>query len=182
MAANLTRAKVNGAGGRLNYRYEGIIDFMLANPEMKRGEIAEELGYTQAWFSSLTHSDAFINRYAERRQELEEELMGRHVARLHTLAEKSAKRVEEALEPDDEREVDPRFALDVHSKVLSNLGFGPKPNGGQGGTGPSTVNTTVNVVTQEKLSEARRRVEFVAKQELEGANEQKALPAEIPES
>ena len=168
MAAELVRAEV-GETGRLNYKYEAIIDFMLAHPQMKRGEIAEALGYTQAWFSSLTHSDAFVARYSQRRAELEEELMDRHVARLHSLADKSAERLEEALEPKEDQPIDPRFALDVHSRVLQNLGFGPKGTNGGSGTNGERVQLNVQInqgVDQNRLATARQRLVDVSQKEL----------------
>lgn len=180
--SNLARATIGDGSNRLNYKYEAIIDFMLAHPCMSRGEIAHKLGYTQAWFSTLVNSDAFRARYSERRQEMEEELVDRHVARLHSLAEKAAERVNEALEPGEDKPVDPRYALDVHSRVLANLGFGVKPTNGTNGS-PTQVNVYAGSqqISLERLDAARQRLASVAKAELEDSGDPLRLPDKISE-
>ena len=173
----------------LSYKYEAIIDFMLSHPHMKRGEIAVRLGFTPAYFSVLTNSDGFRARYAHRRAAMEEELKTRHVARLHQIAELAADRVVDALTPrEGEEPCDPRFANEVHSRVLGSLGFGSNsPSGGGGG---ANVNLQVNNynrddVPPERLAAARERLTQVSRQPAQGqtydgrSEEPKALPEPV---
>lgn len=150
----------------LNYRYEAIIDYMLANPQMTRQEIAETLGYTQAWFSTLTHSDAFLARYEERRLEFAGELKEKTARKIYDVANAAAERVLERLEGD---ECPGNFALDAMTGSLRSLGFGAPT--GRGGV---QVNTQVNVpqsayTAEDKsnLAAARARLERVSQMERE---------------
>ena len=153
-----------------NYRYAAIIDFMIANPHMKRYEIAEALEYTAAWFSTITSSDAFKVLYAKRRDEYNGEFHESTVHKLYEVAQEAADVVLEKLK-DPECPAD--LAVDSMTASLKSLGFGA-PKSVQ----PTTQNNTqINVYTEadrEILATARDRMTQVSK--LVSENEQ-ALPA-----
>lgn len=107
----------------IDYRYEAIIDMMLAAPHLTKGEIADRVGYTRAYFSTLTGSDAFRARLAFRRAEHQERLGDELVSKLYDVSAKALDRVGEAL---DNPEVEPAFALSAAATTLRELGFGPK--------------------------------------------------------
>lgn len=44
---------------RVSIKHEAIMDFMIANPTVRAGDVAAHFGVTQAWLSTITHSDAF---------------------------------------------------------------------------------------------------------------------------
>lgn len=106
----------------IKYRYEAIIDYMLANPNMKQGEIARELGYTQAWFSQIVTSDGFRSRYSARRIALNEEQERQISAKLVDMANKASDRVIEELNKGED--CDASFALDAATRALRSIGFG----------------------------------------------------------
>lgn len=121
----------------LSYRHEAIIDYMLANPDMNKGEIAEALGYTVSYFSILINSDLFQAEFRARRDEFSETLSDRTQRKLFSVTEKAAKVVEEQLSKLDEEgglDCDPKFALDAMDRALHRLGFAPQRGG------PLTVN------------------------------------------
>ncbi len=153
-----------------NYRYVAIIDAMLVNPHMKRYEIAAALGYTAAWFSTVTSSDAFKVMYAKRREEYNGEFHESTVHKLYEVAQEAADVVLEKLK-DPECPAD--LAVDSMTASLKSLGFGA-PKSVQ----PSTQNNTqINVYTEadrQVLSDARERMTQVSK--LVPTDEQ-ALPA-----
>lgn len=153
----------------LGYRYEAVIDYMIANPNMTRGEIAEALGYTPAWFSTFTSSSAFRARYAFRRGEYVERLEDGVHAQVLEIAKKGAERVIGELDKGDE--CDPMFALDAQTRALKALGFAAPPSKS------TVINNNVNVDQghgqyRDQLSAARRRMVTVAR--MEGGQEVQA--------
>lgn len=107
----------------VNFRHEAVIDLMIACPKMTKGQIALELGYTQAWLSTLINSDAFQMRLAERRQAVAMDLDSAAVKRLHELDQAASEIIAKELEKD---EVDPYYALNVKKTVQQ--GMNPKGN------------------------------------------------------
>ncbi len=55
---------------RVKYSHDAMIDMLIANPEVKQGELAAQFGYTQAWVSRVMNSDAFLARLAQRKADL----------------------------------------------------------------------------------------------------------------
>lgn len=55
---------------RVKYTHDALIDMLIANPEVKQGELAQQFGYTQAWVSRVMNSDAFLARLAQRKSDL----------------------------------------------------------------------------------------------------------------
>lgn len=133
---------------KLNYRHEAIIDYMIANPEMKQGEIAERLGLTQGYLSRLKSSDAFQREYRRRLNQHQEDLDRGITQKLYNVAEKGLDVVIDALDGED---VDPRFALDAKDKALSRLGYGGK-NGYRAG---EVENLPPPAASREDLEAAR---------------------------
>lgn len=54
----------------VSYTHDGMIDLILAHPEMGQEEIARYFGYTQGWVSRVMGSDAFNARLAQRKSEV----------------------------------------------------------------------------------------------------------------
>lgn len=55
---------------RVKYSHDAMIDMLIANPDVKQGELAQQFGYTQAWVSRVMNSDAFLARLATRKGDL----------------------------------------------------------------------------------------------------------------
>lgn len=102
-----------------NFRHSAIADMIIACPHMGKGEIAYELGYTQAWLSTLISSDAFQMYLAQRRMEYESALTSESTARLHELDKAASKIIKEELESLDPC---PNYALSVKKVLSSNMG------------------------------------------------------------
>ena len=158
--------KANG----VTYRYEAIIDYMLAHPHLKRYEIAEQLGYTGAWFSTLTSSDAFRVLYAKRRGDYSAEFHESTVEKVYEVAQLAADRLKERLEEDD---VPAGLALDSMTGSLKALGFGAPPS--QPTTQVNIQQNTYNEADREALAAARRRLDDVSRLTIDGQVEPPAL-------
>jgi len=108
---------------RFSYWYETIIDLLIANPELRLGEIARRVGRTQAWISLVINSDGFKQRYALRRGEHSEKI-SRHVEdRLHAAASLSLDKLVNALETKD---INPAQLTNTTDMLLSRLGYSGK--------------------------------------------------------
>jgi len=160
--ARARRAQVRGmseASSRalkdgVSYRHERIIDFMLLNPAMRKGEIAAALGFTQAWFSTITGSDAFKAEYQRRRAEMNERLAEGIVSDLYEQTRLAAQRILAELE---DPECAPGFALEVQGRALNHLGLGDgkgRPTAG----GSSVVVNVAAGVDPTLLAQARSRL------------------------
>jgi len=110
----------------LNYSHEAIIDWMLSNPEQNQGECAKALGYTQAWLSTIIHSDAFRAEYQRRRSQLNEMIAGGIQTKMAEVSKKALDKLDSYL---DEAETDPRLVLDIADKTLHRQGYAPNKGG-----------------------------------------------------
>jgi hypothetical protein len=54
---------------KVSPRHDQIIAYLIANPTMKKGDIARHFNVTPAWLSTIIHSDIFQAKLAERQQE-----------------------------------------------------------------------------------------------------------------
>ena len=136
---------------KLSIRHEAILQYLLANPIVTMGEVAEKFGVTRSWLSVVVNSEAFIEA-RERYQEIafhETVLPVRE--KLMVAANKALDRLNQ-LTP---MEMDLDKVRKTAETTLAALGFGsPK--------GPSTVNNTqINIggnASAEVLARARDRI------------------------
>lgn len=56
----------NAGIGKVSYKHEAIIDFIIAHPGVSQNEIARQFDYSTSWISQMISSDAFQVRLAER--------------------------------------------------------------------------------------------------------------------
>ena len=107
---------------RVSHRHEAIIDFLLANPEVKDlHALCKMLNVSRSWLSIVMRSDAFRAAYTKRRDEYNQELAEGVQRKLFDTTLKALDKINNALEQDD---LDPRYALDVADKTTNKLGFG----------------------------------------------------------
>lgn len=154
----LTRADYSGGRLReampfslqkLSHTHLSIMDFMLANPALPQSEVAAHFGYTQAWLSTLIHSDVFVAQFRKRRQSWEAIHDHTLAGKLHAVATKSLDTLMEILS-DEENRPSPSAANEIAKTALSALGY----SGKQVATPSVQVNQTI--ITQEDALAARR--------------------------
>ena len=133
-----------------SYRHDAIIDIMLTCPHMNLGDIANSLGYSRAWLSTLTKSDAFQMRLHERRAHFEAGLEADSYQRLHELDKKASEIIQKELEKSD---ADPNFALSVKKTVQQNMGGKKVVVQGDlvAGNKPTQINTNVLERARQKM-------------------------------
>lgn len=139
--------------------YDAIIDDMFANPGTTQKATAARLGRSAVTIGYIVNSDLFKARYAQRRDQFNEELDSRLVGKLAKVAELSLDLTLESLEK--KRTAVPLPLLhEVSDKALARLGYGPKQN--PAASVAVTVNNANGSVAQvqtpvsaEALAEAR---------------------------
>lgn len=108
---------------KISWWYDAIIDLMMANPQMTKKEIAEQLSCTPAAIYMITNSDIFKARFAQRRDALNSTLDGAIHSKLLAVADKSLGIIADIL--DKKRDAIPLPQLEsLTDKVLSRLGYG----------------------------------------------------------
>lgn len=140
------------------YWYDAIIDDMFANPGTTQKATAERLGRSAVTIGYIVNSDLFKARYAQRRDQFNEDLDTRLIGKLAKVAELSLDLTMESLEK--KRTAVPLPLLhEVADKALNRLGYGPKPSGGaavavtvNNANGPQQV---IAPVSAEALAAAR---------------------------
>lgn len=141
-----------GAISRVKYTHDMMIDFILANPGVKQNDLARAFGYTPAWISRITCSDAFQARLAARRGEIvTPSLLLSFEERLKGLATQSLDMLADRLDAVDEEgnSIAPTEvvikALEISSK---SLGYGARQT-----NVAIQNNVTVNKMSDEELLE-----------------------------
>lgn len=133
---------------RLSNRHEAILEFMVANPTVRLGDVAAEFDVTQAWLSCIVHSDAFQEALRKKRDEvflpaaltLQEKLTGM----AHLVLDKLGEEI-------DNGKVSAPLLLETGNSVLDRLGYGTKAPGG----GPAAQTNVFYGVPANVMHEAR---------------------------
>lgn len=58
------------AVARVSYTHDALIDLMIAQPMVAKQDLAKHFGYTGAWISRVTNSEAFQARLAQRKSDI----------------------------------------------------------------------------------------------------------------
>lgn len=139
-----TKSAAN-AIARVNYTHDAAIDLIIANPGISQGEIAAHFGYTQAWFSRIRNSDAFLARLAERKKDIVDPgVIASVEEKLRAIVDKSAEVILEKLEKTPNADLAFK-ALELGGKLA---GYGARQ------VGPVVNNNFVVALPQKASSEA----------------------------
>jgi hypothetical protein len=136
---------------RLTPRHDAILAFVMANPRIKRGEVASYFGVTEAWLSTIINSDIFQARLAERTDQVFCETLVPLKDKVEAIAHTALDNLAKVLEHDQTAKTN--FA--TAEMALKMAGFNTKH------TAPSgVVNNTQNnyIVSGERLAAARERM------------------------
>ena len=140
---------------KFTYWWDAIIDLMVSRPELAKKDIAAILGCTPQYIYIVTSSDMFRARFSQRRNELNENVNGRIVGRLSSVADRALELIAKQLE-EKQTSVPLPTLVDITTKTLDKLGYGVRPTNG--------VNVNVNsqkggatsvTVSIEDLNDAR---------------------------
>ncbi len=132
----------------ISIKHNEIMDFLIANPRIRLGDVAIHFGITQAWLSQVIHSEIFQDQL-----KVKQDIGFHHTVlpikeKLTTIAHQALDKITEELE----KAQDLRDVKDVAADTLDRLGFGSKPIQAPG-TQYNQYNQTI--VLKTELEEAR---------------------------
>jgi len=154
---------------KLSHTHDQMINWLLLNPEKSLRELADVFGYSQAWVSTVIHSDIFQAALKERQIQLASLVVQGIPDKLRRVADIGVEKLTQQLEQSE----DPKFVLDATDKILHRLGYAPQsaraPGGMVGGQSPAGVTVSVTVTD---LQDAQNLIATVARgkceKEIEG--------------
>lgn len=106
----------------LSHTHEAVMNWMLMNPDKSLRECADNFGYTQAWLSTLIHSDIFQAQLAKRQEGIRARIADSIPQKMRMAADIGVEKLATALEQSE----DPEFILDATDKLLHRLGYAPQ--------------------------------------------------------
>lgn len=164
---------------RLSNRHEAILEYMIANPTRKLGEVAAEFDVTPAWLSVLIHSDTFQEQLRKKRDEVFHPAALTLQERLTGMAHLALDKLGEEI---DNGKVSPALLLETSNSVLDRLGYGTKPAGNGGGN----TNVFFGAIPSTVLHDARQtfgqRVDEKQEEEIIDAEDDRNIPPQLPSS
>jgi len=137
--------------------HEELIDFMLAQPRAGLKEAADYFDVSQSWLSTVKNSDAFLQRWAERRGVHSSAVSQGIRERVEGLAEVTLETLTRRMEKEGES-MGLSTLREVSETALKSLGFGNRNanvNVPLQGQGSMTVNGNVVMIDRNVLAEAR---------------------------
>lgn len=143
----------------IRYRHEAIARWLLANPHRLLRECAQELGFTQAWLSSVINSDTFRVYMRQLSKEADSLVIYDIPAKLRGLASMSIDALTEQMEATLAAGVtagDREFVKSTAEMALHKLGYAPQSRVQPSGT--TNIQNNVFMVDAEALRDARQRI------------------------
>lgn len=137
---------------KVSFTHEAVILWLLENPHRSLRDCAAYFGYTQAWLSTVIHSDAFQEQLRKRQDELAI-MTGMDIrSKLRAATDIALGGLTRQLETTE----DPKFLLDATDKLLHRMGYAPASARNPGGAVAQQTNIQNNItVSSADLAEAR---------------------------
>ncbi len=157
------RLEAAGTGvqvARLSHKHEMVLNWMLLNADRSLRECADHFGFSQAWLSSLIHSDLFQLTLKGRQESIALRIAEDLPAKLRTLADVAVEKLTTFVSQSE----DPEYVLDAADKVLHRMGFAPSSARNPAGS-PAQIAAQQNnfYITAGDLHEARQIMQGVGR-------------------
>ena len=133
--------------GKLSYSHDALINWLLVNPDRPLRDAAAYFGYTQAWISTIIHSDVFQAKLLTRQNAVFVQVSQSIPAKLGAAVNIALERMTEKLELCD----DPKYLLDATDKLLHRMGYAPAAARTPVGAPVIQTNTQINNFTVSAL-------------------------------
>lgn len=138
---------------RMKHRHEEVLMWILLNPHKTQRELARDLGYTEAWLSTLINTDMFQERLKALRDTYHSTAFVGVRSKAEAAATLALDRLTEVLENDVEHDLSPSFILEATTKLLSHVGGLSDPR-----QAPGSGGVTVNVGIAQEIATAMQHV------------------------
>lgn len=133
---------------KVSVKHEAIMDYLIANPQIRLQDVAMYFKMTQSWLSQVIHSDAFQAMLREKQNTQFHHTVLPIREKMHAIAHMALDKLAEQLP----METETKTTAQVMESVLDRLGYGTK-------TAPGVqINNTTNVqvaMVQNEMKEAR---------------------------
>jgi len=133
----------------LSHTHDAVISWLLLHPAEPLSKCAAYFHYSQAWLSTLIHSDLFQVALSARSREVHARICASIPERLGACADIALDKLSDHLAQSE----DPNFILDAADRVLHRLGYAPSAGK------PATTNVIQQntfIVNAADISEARK--------------------------
>lgn len=176
----MTHRSAEGQGvqiTRLTPRHYALMDHILAHPTTSMGDIAVAFGVTQAWLSTVYHSDLFQHVLNERRNNVSADFDRTTIGKLRAIADKGLDNLTTAL---DDEETPLSMQQSITEMSLKALGV----LGGKASSPTVVINNTQNNAPHSTddlslaIQAARERIMAKKAQPLVIENTAKQAPSE----
>jgi hypothetical protein len=139
----------------VSHVHESVMNWMIANPTRSLAACAQEFGYTQAWLSTMIHSNLFQARLREKQDTLFGDLTTSLNDKLAAGADIGVTKLVEKLEKSE----DPKFIKETTAMMLEKLGFGAATRvSGASTVHNAPVQQNYYMASAADLAEARGRI------------------------
>lgn len=139
----------------ISHVHEAIMNWMLVNPDKSLKQCAAEFGYTQAWLSTMIHSNLFQARLKEKQEQVFSGVATNINEKLVAGANMGMEKLVEHLEKSE----DPKFIKETTTMMLDKLGFGASLRVGAPAPGNvSNVQNNFYMASPADLAQARGRI------------------------
>lgn len=152
----------------LNHKHMAIAEFLLLHPSATLKEVAQAIGLTPSWVSTVVNSELFREYLSERHKEVAGQVAFSLHEKVHGVAHAAVEKLGRMLD----ESTDPDYVLSVADRTMHRLGLGPTK------AGPSVQVNTFNAPVQQNttispeiLEQARATIHRLA-----GVTDGKALP------
>lgn len=142
------RPAPGGGPKQLSIRHMEIMDYLMANPRVKLGDVAKHFGVTPGWLSQIIHSDAFQKMLVEKQGIAFHETVLSIREKMELAAHQTLDRLLEVIPQEQEAST----LGNVAEGLLDRLGFGSKA-----GAPNTVINNNVTVLANE-LKEAQAHI------------------------
>lgn len=105
----------------ISFSHEALINWLIMNPDRPMRDAAAYFGYTQAWLSTIVHSDIFQAKLSDRQDEVFANVASDLPAKLRAATDLALSGLTEKLETTG----DAKFLLDATDKLLHRMGYAP---------------------------------------------------------
>lgn len=160
---------------KLSHRHVAILDFMMANPNLKKEVVARHFSMSPSALSMLVNSDAFQEMLQDRQDVMFTEAVVPLRAKMVAAADMAMDRVMEKIAVMDSRE-----SLATADTLLHRLGYAPKTNMPAAGHSAPVQNNNF-YIGSDVLAEARNNFGRVQRQgeTIDGETVKTAEPAKL---
>jgi hypothetical protein len=138
---------------RISHKHSMIMNWMVLNPHQPLRACADHFGVTQAWLSTVIHSDVFQAEFQQKLQNIHVRCAEGIPEKLKVVADIALDKLADKIAESEDAD----FILDAADKALHRMGYAPSSarNGYGAGQGVQVNQQNVFMLSKEDLEAAR---------------------------